>query len=73
VSELTKSGHLVAAWLQRGGAPESEGRWRGLLEQHHGTGVLEDLRMGQEGVMRGLLMVNYSGKSEEAGGGTYQQ
>jgi hypothetical protein len=62
----------VAVRLRCGGAPVSEGRRRQPLEYHHGMGVLEDLRMGQEGVVRELLMVNCGGEIEEEVDGTYR-
>jgi hypothetical protein len=70
--ELTKGENLVAVRLRCGGAPVSEGQQRQPLEHHHGMGVLKDLRMGQEGVVRELLMVNCGGKIEEAVDGTYR-
>jgi hypothetical protein len=54
-----------------GGALVSEGQWRQPLKHNHGIGVLEDLRTGQEGTVRGLPVVNCSGETEEGGGGTY--
>jgi hypothetical protein len=51
----------------------SEGQRRRPLKHNHGIRVLEDLRTGQEGTVRGLPVVNCSGETEEGGGGTYRQ
>jgi hypothetical protein len=60
--QLIEGDRPVVEWRWCGGAPVSEGRWCRPLEHLHGVGVLEDLRTGQGGGVRGLPTVNYDDK-----------